>query len=131
MTFLKWIINPFSLISLLLIVIAITSMGLAYQSVSHDNKLLKDQIGQAEQVIETQEKSIGILQQDTGLIDKLMSSKQTIIIKENELQKQLDEIPDTSTNKPFTNPDLLAAANLVRAYQHSFDPVDSTSSSSR
>lgn len=115
---LKWLFHPITIICAILLFSLSTTAYLLHDS--QVNKLEAKISGQ-EKLIEAQDRNITILQQDKPLIDQLLKSKQTIIIKEQKLQSDLDAIPDTSTNLPFTNPDLLAAAQRLREYQTSQD----------
>lgn len=125
---LKWFLHPLTLICILLVIIS------SYAVISNYNHTVDDlnkNIAQQEEVIRSQQNSLDIYQKDTVLIEKFNSSKQSRYIKEQELQKELDAIPNTSTNRPFTNPELLAAAKLLRNFQHSDLSANPSSPSSR
>src|SRR6476620_306416 len=57
-----------------------------------------------------------ILVRDVSRLDELGASKQTIVIKQQELDRDLDEIPETQ-DRPFADPNNLAYGQRLRDYQ--------------
>lgn len=119
-----------------LVLILVLGLGLGLQYFMGQNALknkdiqMYQQREQAyEQVFQAQQQTISILQNDVLRIDDLNKSKQTVIIRQQDLDRQLNEIPDTSEDRPFSNPDLLAAAGIMRNYQQSSPATTNTTSS--
>lgn len=104
----------------LIAIIAFLLTGWQYQS--HQVDLLKIQRAAQEQVITSQKDTIRIQGNDMQLLSTLMQKSNTVIIKQQEANKKLNEIPDTSHDHPFTNPELSAAAGIVRDHQNAAYP---------
>lgn len=120
---LTWLLNPITIVSIVIVLLLASVNHLNYK-----NKNLTEKITTQEQVIDTQDKSIEILGKDAKAISELSNKKVQIYIKQQKLSDQLNEIPDTSENKPFTNPELFDAARVLRDYQnsvHTVNPSDS------
>lgn len=111
---LKWILNPITIVGIILVLLLFSVNNL-----SHKNQNLNDKVAQKEQTITAQNKSIYILGEDNKSLAELNNKKLKIYGKQQELSDKLNEIKDTSTNKPFTNPELLDAAIVMRDYQNS------------
>lgn len=88
-----------------------------WQYSSHQVELLQITNKSQEQVIEAQKDTIRIQGQDMQLLDSLAKKSQTLAIKQQDLTKKLNEIPDTSNDHPFINHELSVAAGIVRDYQ--------------
>lgn len=114
-SFLKWILNPISIILIVLVLAIGTATFYKYKS---DTTELNNTIDKQEEVLKAQGRNLDILEKDRPLIEALLNKKQTIILQEQKLQDEMNEIPDTSTNKPFTNSELLDAARILRDYQN-------------
>jgi hypothetical protein len=110
--------------------IFVSSLLINNINLNHKNYDLKQQQTRYEQVIEAQKKSIIILEQDRVLLSNLEKNKQQVVVKQNNLNQKLNAIPKTSTDKPFTNPELLSAAEQLRAYQLA-NPESTTSSNNK
>jgi hypothetical protein len=121
---LEWILNP---ATIGIVVIAV--LFSAWQHTSHQNDLLKIQNKSLEQVVSAQKQTIEIQRSDFQLLGEFNKKAQTIVIKQQENTQKLHEIPNTTTNKPFANPELDRAAGLLRDYQQgSFPSSNSTDS---
>lgn len=57
-----------------------------------------------------------ILLNDVSRLDTLAASKQTIIIRENQLDRDLDAIPETD-DRPFADDNNFAYGQRLRSYQ--------------
>ena len=111
---LKWILNPITIVGIILVLLLFS-----VNNISHKNQNLNDKVAQKEQIITAQNKSIYILGEDSKSLAELNNKKLKVYGKQQELSDKLNEIKDTSTNKPFTNPELLDAAIVMRDYQNS------------
>lgn len=111
---LKLFINPTTWI-----VIALCGAFLYMNNLSTSNAKLQATTAAQVQVIEAQQTTIQIQQSDMKSINDLMSKKQTIVVQQKATNDKLAQIKDTSTNHPFINPELLAAANVMRDSQTS------------
>ena len=111
---LKWVLNPITIFGIILVLLLFSVNNL-----SHKNQNLNDKVAQKEQIITAQNKSIYILSEDNKSLAELNNKKLKVYGKQQELSDKLNEIKDTSTNKPFTNPELLDAAIVMRDYQNS------------
>lgn len=116
---LTWLLNPITIVSIVVVLLLASVNHLNYK-----NKNLTDKITTQEQVIDAQDKSIDILGKDAKAISELSNKKVQVYIKQQQLSDKLNEIPDTSENKPFTNPELFDAARVMRDYQNSPDMVN-------
>lgn len=128
--FLEWLFNPVSIITIIMVVLMAVG-GVFYtiaNNSAHENDLLKLENKSQSEVIDAQKNAIQVYKKDSELLADLSDKQINIIVKQQALEKELNEIPDTSTNKPFTNPDLLRAAGVLRNYQSS-QTTTSTSSS--
>ena len=94
----------------------------------HQNELLNMQKASYELVIKSKDDIIEIQKNDLARIDTLVSKKQTLVIKQQAVSAAIDKIPDTTTNKPFTNPELFDSARILREYQNSNIPTEPTNS---
>lgn len=88
-----------------------------WQYSAHQVDLLKIQHVSDQKVIEAQTNTIKIQGQDMTLLSDLAQKSQTIVIKQQDTNKKLSNVKDSSTNHPFVNPDLLTAASIMRDSQ--------------
>lgn len=121
-TVIKWFLNP---VSIGLVVIALLFGALQHKSHLADTLKIENQ-AQA-QIIEVQKESLKIKNDDMILLDNFSKKQQTIVLKQADTNRKLNEIPDTSTNHPFSNLELDNAASVVRSHQlQAFPTTDST-----
>jgi hypothetical protein len=58
-----------------------------------------------------------IIHGDIQNMNELLNKRQVIYTNQSKLNTNLSKIPDTTTDHPFTDPNLLEAARQLRAYQ--------------
>lgn len=92
-----------------------------------ENDKLKGDIKAQQQTIEQLQEDAKILKagqevvvNDIKRLDDIANYKQTIVIKEQALQNDLNAIPETE-DRPFSDPNNLRYAERLRAYQHEFN----------
>jgi type II secretory pathway pseudopilin PulG len=103
-----------------------------YTNTQHENQQLKQQASAYEQIFKAQERSLQIQERDFQLLGDFQKKGQVVVIKQQDTNRKIDAIPDTSTNKPFTNSELRDAASILRDHQiAAFPPTNPPSSNSR
>lgn len=90
-----------------------------------DLKTQQQTISQLQTDAEVLRKGQSLIKTDIQRLDDLAQAKQTIIIRETELNRDLDEIPETE-DRPFADSNNLAYAQRLRDYQHNAIGSDPT-----
>lgn len=94
---------------------------------------MKPIIAHQELVIDQQGKNIDILNNDTKIQEKFQQTKDNVLDRQHKFNDTQSKIPNTTTDRPFNNPDLFNAAIGLRDYQqNSFpNPVTPTDTNPR
>jgi predicted negative regulator of RcsB-dependent stress response len=118
----KTITNP-----TVIVILLVAGLFFGLQMERHKNEMLTTQAHAYQQVIDSQQKAMTIVQNDFTLLSNLSQQKQTVLIKQQSLDDKLKKIPNTSTSHPFVNPDLLNAARIMRDFEQAGSNTNSTS----
>lgn len=115
MTMLKILTNPATWI--VLVIIVLISFAQVNRNLNHKVDKLEVQNAQLVQQTKDLEANVEIVKGDTKSLEKLIAKRQVVVQKQTEIIREINEIPDTSIEKPFQNLELYEAAVKFREYQ--------------
>src|ERR1700749_1344650 len=111
--FFGWLIGNPLVIVWGLLVASVFSLSLYIGHIQKENVTLNSKLTASAKTIKDLKsqhtfdtESNSITQKDVKNLDDLRTTKQVVIVKQKDIEKKTNEIPNTSINKPFTNPEL-------------------------
>lgn len=83
------------------------------------NKDLKEDLGKARGEITQLQDSMKLQKEDMESLMEMTKNNAKVRQREADVNAKIAQIPKTSIDRPFSNPDLLDAARVLRDYQSS------------
>jgi len=111
---LKFLFHPSTLIAMF----AAGSMWFFMHTIQQ-NKDLKQELNNTKGQIEELHNQMVLQQGDMDKLLDITRKNSKVRQREADVNSKIAEIPKTSTDRPFSNPDLLNAAGMLREYQSS------------